>query len=101
MANVVLRQEAINDLNDIWIYTFEKWSERQADKYYAALEFACAQIGKNPDLGKEYDGISKNLLGWRTGRHIIFYQIITKDRIEVVRIVHEQMDLKNRLGSRS
>jgi len=98
MAKVILRQEAIDDLNDIWIYTFDKWSEKQADRYYAALEFACMQIGKNPDLGKEYDGIGKNLFGLRTGKHIIFYHVISKDRIEVVRILHERMDLKNRLN---
>lgn len=45
MAKVVLRQEAIDDLNDIWFYTFEEWSEKQADKYYATLKFACTQIG--------------------------------------------------------
>ncbi len=98
MAKVILRQEAIDDLNDIWAYTFEAWSEKQANKYYAALEFACMQIGKNPELGKEYDGISPNLLGLRTGKHIIFYQIVTKDEIEVIRILHERMDLKNRLN---
>lgn len=98
MAKVVFRQEAINDLNEIWVYTYDEWSEKQADKYYSALEFACTQIGKNPELGKKYDRISKNLLGLRTGKHIIFYQVISNDRIEVVRILHEVMDLKNRLG---
>lgn len=98
MAKVVFRQEAIEDLNDIWIYTFSEWSEIQADKYYAALEFACLQIGNNPDLGKAYHGISNDLFGVRAGKHIIFYQIISKDRIEVIRILHERMDLKNRIG---
>lgn len=97
MAKVILRQEAIDDLNDIWVYTIGEWSENQADKYYSAIEFACTQIGKNPELGQEYDGISKNLLGLRTGKHIIFYQVISKDRIEVVRILHERMDLKNKI----
>ncbi|MFN3909100.1 MAG: type II toxin-antitoxin system RelE/ParE family toxin [Flavobacterium sp.] len=97
MAEVILRQEAINDLNDIWIYTIDEWSEKQADKYYSSIEFACSQIGKNPELGNEYEGISKNLLSLKIGKHIIFYQIISKDRIEVVRILHERMDLKNRL----
>ncbi len=98
MAKIILRQEAIDDLNDIWTYTFEEWSEKQADKYYATLEFACMQIGKNPELGKEYDGISSNLLGLRTGKHIIFYQIMAEDEIEVIRILHERMDLKNRMN---
>ena len=98
MAKVILRQEAIDDLNDIWAYTFEEWSEKQADKYYSALEFACIQIGRNPELGNEYEGINSNLLGLRTGKHIIFYQIITKDEIEIIRILHERMDLKNRMN---
>ncbi len=98
MAKTVLRQEAIDDLNDIWAYTFEEWSEKQADKYYATLEFACMQIGKNPELGRAYDGVSSNLLGLRTGKHIIFYQIIGEDEIEIIRILHERMDLKNRMN---
>lgn len=97
MAKVILRQEAIDDLNDIWAYTFDEWSENQADKYYASLEFACMQIGKNPELGSEYEGIKSNLLGLRTGKHIIFYQVINEQEIEIIRILHERMDLKNRL----
>ena len=97
MAKVVLRQEAINDLNNIWFYTFEKWSEKQADKYYSNLEFACQQIGENPELGKVYEGIKSSLLGLRTGKHIIFYQILSEKEIEIIRILHERMDLKNRI----
>lgn len=59
MAKVILRQKAIDDLNDIWDYTFEKWSAKQADKYYATIKLACNGIGQNPDVGKEYDGINK------------------------------------------
>ena len=46
MAKIILRQEAIDDLNNIWEYTFEKWSESQADKYYSMLELSCKEIGK-------------------------------------------------------
>jgi toxin ParE1/3/4 len=98
MAKVIFRQVAIDDLNDIWVYTLEEWSENQADKYYAALELACMQIGENPKLGKAYDGINRNILGLKSGQHIIFYQVISEDEIEVIRILHEQMDLKNRIN---
>jgi toxin ParE1/3/4 len=98
MAKVILRQEAIDDLNDIWTYTFEEWSENQADKYYATIQFACMQIGENPELGKEYEGINRNLLGLRIGKHIIFYQVITEQEIEIIRILHERMDLQNRIN---
>lgn len=97
MAKVVLRQKAIDDLNDIWDYTYEKWSAKQADKYYSTIKLACEGIGENPDAGREYDGIDNKLLGLKSGRHIIFYRSISNDKIEVIRILHERMDLKNRI----
>jgi len=97
MAKVILRQEAIDDLNDIWDYTFEQWSENQADKYYATLRFACKEIGENPEFGRGYSEIRQNLFGLKSGKHIVFYQLISEDEIEIVRILHERMDLKNRL----
>jgi toxin ParE1/3/4 len=97
MANVVLRQAAIDDLNAIWNYTADKWSEEQADNYYESLKLGCNQIGMYPGLGKEYDEIKKNLYGLRKGKHIIFYQIISEKEIEIIRILHERMDIKNRI----
>lgn len=97
MAKVIFRQEAINDLNNIWNYTYEKWSENQADKYYTMLKIACEAIGKNPAIGKKYTQISPNLLGLHSGRHIVFYQVVQENEVEIVRILHEQMDLKRRL----
>mgnify|MGYP003116567677 CR=1 FL=1 len=29
-----ISKEAINDLNSIWFFTFQKWSKEQADRYY-------------------------------------------------------------------
>ncbi len=97
MAKVILRQKAIDDLYNIWHYTFEKWSENQADKYYAIIKMSCNSIGENPEIGKEYEGINRSLLGLKSEKHIIFYQQISSDRIEIIRILHERMDLKNRL----
>lgn len=73
-----------------------KWSENQADKYYQLLIDHFNKIANNPDLGKSYSGVIDNLLGFKVGRHIIFYRMIKDDEIEIARIIHEQMDLKNR-----
>ncbi len=97
MSKVILKQKAINDLNSIWDYTFEKWSENQADIYYRTIKVVCKEIGKKPNLGKIYSGVSKNLLGLKSGKHIIFYLIVSENEIEIIRILHERMDLKNRL----
>jgi toxin ParE1/3/4 len=31
MTKLIFRQAAIYDLNKIWEYTYEEWSEKQAD----------------------------------------------------------------------
>ena len=55
------------------------------------------EIADNPMLGKNYEGITDQLFGFKAGRHLIFYRIINKDLVEITRILHEQMDLKNRV----
>jgi len=34
MANYYLTNKAVEDLSKIWYYTFDNWSEQQADKYF-------------------------------------------------------------------
>ncbi|MGJ8665102.1 MAG: type II toxin-antitoxin system RelE/ParE family toxin [Patiriisocius sp.] len=97
MVKISFRQNANDDLNNIWNYTYENWSETQADKYYESIKFECQAIAKNPELGNAYNGINKNLLGLKSGKHIIFYTSVFENKIEVIRILHERMDLKSRV----
>lgn len=97
MANYYLTNKAVNDLTEIWNYTFKQWSERQADKYYHDLIESCKEIANNTSLGKSYDKIIPNLLGLKVNRHIIFYRKIRIDEVEITRILHGRMDLRNRI----
>ena len=97
MADYKLTNKAVEDLSKIWNYTFEVWAEKQADKYYNELIFNCQEIAENPALGKNYKGISKQLLGMKANRHIIFYRTLEHDYVEITRILHERMDLKKRI----
>jgi len=97
MAEFKLTNKAVEDLSKIWEYTFEVWSENQADKYYEMLISNCHEIAGNPLLGKNYDGITQNLLGLKTNRHIIFYRTLNENYIEITRILHGRMDLKMRI----
>jgi toxin ParE1/3/4 len=97
MANYKLTNKAVDDLTEIWNYTFDKWSEKQADIYYHLLLENCNEVATNPELGKNYTQVSENLFGFKAGRHIIFYRRIDEGTIEITRILHEQMDLKNRI----
>ncbi|MDD2634106.1 MAG: type II toxin-antitoxin system RelE/ParE family toxin [Bacteroidales bacterium] len=94
---VILTNKTVEDLSSIWDYTFDKWSEQQADKYYRMLLSNCQEIADNPNLGKSYSGIKKELFGLKENRHIIFYRKITNKPIEITRILHGRMDLKRRV----
>ncbi len=98
MAKYKLTNKAVEDLTHIWDYTFDKWSEKQADTYYEMLLENCQHIADDPNIGKNYEGIKDELFGLKTYRHIIFYRKSDDNPIEITRILHEQMDLKNRIS---
>lgn len=83
MAKISFRQDAIDDLNEIWNYTVVKWSEKQADKYYSKLKFDCEEIGKDPIIGRRYSEVKLNLLGVNSGNHIIFYIELQKIKLKL------------------
>ena len=97
MAEFKLTNKAVEDLSEIWGSTFEVWSEKQADKYYEMLIFNCQEIADNPTFGKNYGGITHNLLGSKANRDIIFYRNIDENFVEITRILHERMDFKKRI----
>jgi toxin ParE1/3/4 len=97
MAKYYLTNLAVEDLTKIWDYTYETWSEKQADKYYDLLLVTFNEIAINPKLGKKYDVTNKGVLGLKTGEHVVFYQIISENEIEIARILHGMMDLKTKI----
>lgn len=97
MANYKFTNKAVDDLAQIWNYTLDKWSEDQADRYYNMLIENCKEVAINPDLGKNYQGVLQNLLCFKAGRHIIFYRLLGDNDIEIIRIIHEQMDIESRI----
>lgn len=84
-------------MSDIWNYTFDPWSEKQADRYYSLLLDSCKVLAKKPELGKKYDSVHPTLFGYKAYQHIIFYTV-GKGEILIVRVLHSRMDLKNRLN---
>ena len=96
MANYSLTNKAVDDLSEIWEYTFETWSETQADKYFHMLHAMFDDLANGNVEGKNYHEISKEIFGCKAGQHIIFYRK-QKGRIEITRVLHNRMDLKIRI----
>ena len=97
MAKFYLTNKAVEDLAAIWNYTIVTWSENQAEIYYSLLIDSCQELANKPNQGKSYEVVERNVLGFKTGQHVIFYRIVSEKEIEVVRILHGMMDMKNHL----
>ena len=97
MGRYKLTNKAVEDLTHIWNFTLEQWSEEKADIYYRMILENCRKVADHPALGKNYSRITPTLLGIKAGRHIIFFRMTEQLEIEITRILHEQMDLKNRI----
>lgn len=52
MAKYILTNKAVEDLSEIWDYTFEVWSEAQADQYYYILLDSCKNWLMKKSLAK-------------------------------------------------
>lgn len=98
MAKYFLSNKAVEDLSGIWEYTYEAWSERQADKYYELLIDTFNSISQKPEIGKAYVEIASGVQGHAVGKHIVFYRAVDSGQIEILRILHQRMDLKSRMG---
>ena len=97
MANYILTNKAVDDLSDIWNYTYDVWSEKQADKYYNMLLEFWKELANKPSLGKSYNEVGNDIFGFKASHHIIFYKSLEKGQIQIVRILHNRMDLKSRI----
>ena len=98
MSKYVLTNRAVKDLKEIWNYTLDTWSEKQADKYYNQILNYCDRLSRRPEQGREYYNFLEGLRGFKINKHIIFYREISDSKIEVERILHERMDMNSRFG---
>jgi toxin ParE1/3/4 len=87
-----LRKSAENDLEEIWLYTFQNWSIDQADKYIRALVARFSWLSDNAKMGKSREDIKAGYYCFPEASHVIFY-IITDYGIDIIGIPHQCMDM--------
>ena len=94
---IVIREEAIQDLEEIWFYTFKTWSLEQANRSHLLITNEIEFLATKTESGKMLDHVR---IGYRSSKvkfHYIFYRL-NSDELEVVRILQENMDIPNRLN---
>ncbi|MEL4307153.1 type II toxin-antitoxin system RelE/ParE family toxin [Joostella sp. CR20] len=93
-----ISQEANLDIENIWLYTYKSWSLEQADRYLNLIMDEVEYLAENPESGKDYGHLRKVYFRSRVKSHLIFYKINhKKEEIEIIRILHQRMDLESLL----
>lgn len=97
MSKYIISEKALEDLNFIWIYTAENWSVEQANRYYNLIMDEIEFVVENFETTKDFGNIRKGYRYSKVKSHLIFCKQVDSSEIEVVRILHERMDIKNRI----
>lgn len=94
-----ISQEANRDVENIWLYTFEYWSVEQADRYFNLIIDEIEYLAEDPKSGQDYSKVRKGYFRSQIKSHFIFYRINSEEKeIEVIRILHQRMDIEARLN---
>ncbi len=96
--NYKISVEAEKDLQNIWLYTLENWSREQANRYVDLILDEIEYLCVKPKSGADYSHLRKGYFRLKIKSHYVFYKINSKKNlIEVVRVLHQMMDIENQL----
>jgi toxin ParE1/3/4 len=98
MSTFIISEKALEDINYIWIYTAENWSVEQANRYYNLIYDEIEYIVKDFEMAHDFGKIRKSYKYSKVKSHLIFFKKDKMNEIEVVRVLHERMDIENRLA---
>ncbi|MEZ6197392.1 MAG: type II toxin-antitoxin system RelE/ParE family toxin [Planctomycetota bacterium] len=100
MPDVVLEEQAEIDLLEIGRYTARNWDLEQAERYLRRLQELFEEIAKGQALEKPVFEHRSDLKYSRCQRHVVFFAREDDGRVLIVAILHERMDLVDRLRDR-
>ncbi|MCJ2115616.1 type II toxin-antitoxin system RelE/ParE family toxin [Methylobacterium sp. J-001] len=84
------------DLDEIWRYTFGRWSPDQADRYHQEIVGTAGALAAGAKVGRAVE-IRAGYLRYAVGSPLIFYRQ-TEAGIDVIRVLHQRMDVPSRLS---
>ena len=97
MSQYVISEKALQDINNLWIYTAENSSVAQVNRYYNLIFDEIEYIINNFDMARDCGKILKSYKYSKVKSHLIFFKKDKMNEIEVIRVLHERMDIESRL----
>ncbi|MDP2228375.1 MAG: type II toxin-antitoxin system RelE/ParE family toxin [Moraxellaceae bacterium] len=75
-------------------FTEGRWGREQRNVYLKQFDDAFHTLAESPALGAACDGIMPGYRKFLQGSHVIYFKSGTKSVIEIIRILHQSMDIE-------
>ena len=99
MSAFILTEKAKSDLKDISRFTEKRWGRDQRNNYLTLFDNSFRQLAANPSIGRDCSEIKPGYQKFPTGSHVIYFRSKSASLIEIVRVLHESMDVDLQFGS--
>jgi len=100
MADYELAPEVEGDLEGIFDYTIDRWGVEQAYRYKGKLAAHFSRLGQGKTMTRTFLKRSPELQVSRCEHHYVFHLNRRSLPPLIVAVLHERMDLVNRIKSR-
>lgn len=97
MTGYVLTPRARRDLSEIWDCSAAQWGAAQADRYIRLIAAAGDALATGRAKGRSAEAIRPGYFRQTVGSHVLFYRARKRGGIEIVRILHQRMDVARHL----
>lgn len=92
----LLSGEADRDLEDILLFTIERWSLAQAERYGVELHRTFTLLAEAPEIGRRIDHIRSGYRRFEHRSHSIYY-VMTAGGVTIMRVLHSRMRPQGRV----
>ena len=96
MARYALSPAAQADLESIWEYSLRRWGEAQTETYVRSIQTACEALAKGTIVSRSAEEIRTGYRKVTVGSHVMFFRI-QQGVVEIMRILHQSMDIDQHL----
>ena len=99
MIRFRLSKNALQELDEIFVYWATRASLEVADRLVEALEEHFGLLGESPGIGRRCDEIADGVRCFPAGKYLIYYRK-ARGSVEILHVFHGARDQSKMMGRR-
>jgi toxin ParE1/3/4 len=92
------KSAALADLREIARYTRKTWGTEQEAVYMKGLFNCFEKIATYETVNIDYSHIKSGCFKFKISHHVIIFQWLADGRPEIIRVLHESMDVPSQIA---